>query len=906
MKGQVEVVKEGLEARFSWKPDESGEEWSVESLRSLLSAADIRVDVDDTDLEKALDFFDTTPEGGVSDAVAKGAPAVDPKPLNVKITASDLPAEMAAGTEVILKETPPEDGLDGEDTAWADEGEVVGTVHPAVAARPGIALNRNPLPPAETAGEDFIIGSNLRIRGTDLVAEASGILRYGENGAELIPCSRHQWSVEGSLEEGGCFLSFHPGHEALPLPAVTDIFTAAGKAGFLADKLCSEDKIRSWMAAAVSENSGFTGKPLSRDTDGRISLFIDPQQVLAELRIVRETGNGVPLKLPSIAAAVRNSGLRGVDGDRVKKEIMEFWKGDSDSAVIVLKQGQEPERGPDRELENQVPFLEEQDAASIRDRMQFEPERVRGLSSLSVFPPTAVSKMAVVEKGDQVARLGSAKEGKPGKDIYGSVIPGFPGNDPIIQVHEGLDWEGDNLVARTAGVMDLGVGSDDITHVRIRPHRDAEIRVEVSPDRIKAFVSTRLPVGTGAPVDADRITDAAEKAGVQKGLLHEAIEEVVELSRSGEIVTGFLIAEGRLPMEGNTRLSLAVSGDPAKAPIPVKAGDLIGTIESGEESGWDVFGEPLLNEGASLQVGDCIIREEDDGVVTLKAERGGHLQMNDDQIYVRDLLDYVGDVSLASGNIRFPGRIKIEGSILSRVIVDAGEGVDVSQVVQAALVNSGGDIKIGKGIKGEGRAVIRSQGSIHLGYAEEANLLATGDVIVSKALMNCRVKCNGRLEFSGGDSRLIGGVMKLKDGLICNDVGNERGAETIVSFGQDYLVENQIDQVQKELQKIQDFLDKTDAMMDDLEQKPGSGRKLIMIRQKKVDALKMQEKKNMRLFLLREKFERHFESEVRITGTVWPGTTFESHGRLIKISDPIRGIRIFFDREKGLLVKKPI
>ena len=95
-------------------------------------------------------------------------------------------------------------------------------------------------------------------------------------------------------------------------------------------------------------------------------------------------------------------------------------------------------------------------------------------------------------------------------------------------------------------------------------------------------------------------------------------------------------------------------------------------------------------------------------------------------------------------------------------------------------------------------------------------------------------------------------------------------------------------------------------MMADLEKKPGSGKKLIMIRQKKVDALKMQEKKNMRLFLLREKFERHFESEVQVTSTAWPGTTFESHGRLIKVEDPIKSIRITFNREKGRLEIKPI
>ncbi|MDT8298716.1 MAG: hypothetical protein RQ801_10475, partial [Spirochaetaceae bacterium] len=70
--------------------------------------------------------------------------------------------------------------------------------------------------------------------------------------------------------------------------------------------------------------------------------------------------------------------------------------------------------------------------------------------------------------------------------------------------------------------------------------------------------------------------------------------------------------------------------------------------------------------------------------------------------------------------------------------------------------------------------------------------------------------------------------------------------------------------------------------------------------------MKFLEKKNLRLFLLREKFERHFESEIRITGTAFPGVTFESHGRLIKITEAANSFRIGFIPEKGRLEKTPL
>jgi len=47
MKGRVEVIKDGQDARFSWTPDDGGTEWDVENLRSLLASADVRIEVTD-------------------------------------------------------------------------------------------------------------------------------------------------------------------------------------------------------------------------------------------------------------------------------------------------------------------------------------------------------------------------------------------------------------------------------------------------------------------------------------------------------------------------------------------------------------------------------------------------------------------------------------------------------------------------------------------------------------------------------------------------------------------------------------------------------------------------------------------------------------------------------------------
>ncbi len=904
MKGRIDVKKRNLEAFFSWKPDIDGTEWDIEGLRSLLSLSDIRVEVSDGALEEVLELFADSNEPCESAVIAHGIEPVTPTPLQAELSPMELPSDVDAVLNEILKDAPP---VEGEfNYGWVEKGSSAGTVTAAVKARSGLDLNRNPIAPPELKGEDFRIGENLEIHGSKLIALNDGVLRSEDNWADLVPCFRHHWSLSGSPEEGGCFLDYTPGHQVISPPASSEIVTAAGRQGFLPEKIIPEDKILFILNAAISNRETLNQKPISRDSDGYLGIEIDSMNIKAELKLRRETGEGAALELNRISAIIRDSGLRGLNGPEVKSAIMNFWNSESDSVLIPLKEGIAPQRGPDRELEFLVPFLEEADAAPIRERLEFEPHRVMGIISLKEFPAAAVSGNAVVQKDLFVAKLGTAKVGKSGKDLKGKELPGFPGNDPVLQVHEGLGWDDNNIIAHEDGLLDVGKTMDGVTHLRIRPHKDAHIRITVTEDKIKALVSTRLPVGTGAPVDSDRVRDEAEKAGVVKGFSEEAVNDVVECSLRGEIVTEQVIAEGLLPMEGKTRLSLEVSGDPGKAPVPVKTGNIIGTVQAGEDSGWNVLGEPLMDEKGVMTTGENILRKEnDDDSIQLVAEKGGHLVMSEGCLHVKHLLDFVGDVSMASGNVHFPGRIKIDGSVLSRVVVNGGEGVEVTQVVQAALINSGGDVVIGKGVKGEGKAVIRSQGQISLGYAEKANLFASGKILVNKALMNCRVKCNELLEISGKDGKLIGGILKLKDGLVCRDVGNERGTETVISFGQDYLVENQIEQVQKEIEKIQEFLDKIDALMEKLERKGQSG-KLIVIRQKKVDALRIMEKKNLKLFLLREKFERHFESELKISGTAWPGVVFESHGRLIKVEESLKSVSIVFDREKGRLEKKPL
>jgi uncharacterized protein (DUF342 family) len=130
-------------------------------------------------------------------------------------------------------------------------------------------------------------------------------------------------------------------------------------------------------------------------------------------------------------------------------------------------------------------------------------------------------------------------------------------------------------------------------------------------------------------------------------------------------------------------------------------------------------------------------------------------------------------------------------------------------------------------------------------------------------------------------------------------VGTPRGAKTHVSFGQDYLIADLIEKEETEIEKVKRRITEVDLSMRKLEKEGSSSDDLQRFRKEKVQLLKLMEKRGLRLFTLRERFEQHFPSKVVVTGEVHAGTVFESHGRTYEITRPRKAIAVEFNSETG-------
>jgi uncharacterized protein (DUF342 family) len=249
--------------------------------------------------------------------------------------------------------------------------------------------------------------------------------------------------------------------------------------------------------------------------------------------------------------------------------------------------------------------------------------------------------------------------------------------------------------------------------------------------------------------------------------------------------------------------------------------------------------------------------------------------------------------------------VEVKGTVESGFQIFAGEDIHIGESVEGALLSANNDITIDRGIIGKNKGVVRAKGCIQAAFVENARLLAVQDITIKGYCLRSHLKCNGRVYLEGDKGFFMGGSVKSRGGMEVTDLGSEQELKTLVSFGQDYLVEDQIELEEREIQAIKHKLMKFDSIMNTLE-KQGNRPDLEKVRKEKLKFLKIVEKRSLRLFNLREKFEEHIPSEITVRDSVYPGVIIESHGRTHEIMKKRSGVVFYFDKESGHIKERDI
>lgn len=432
--------------------------------------------------------------------------------------------------------------------------------------------------------------------------------------------------------------------------------------------------------------------------------------------------------------------------------------------------------------------------------------------------------------------------------------------------------------------------------------------------------------GTGAPLTWENVQTAISEAGVTRGINEKLVQKAFQRVQAGKEIADVVFARGKHAADApESRLRYLVhvaSGHSmtlrANGTADYRNQDRITTVTAGTaiaevvapstdaEDGWDVLGNSIeARDGKDQDVSagtNVRLETEENGRVVLVATADGELIVDGNRFEIRAAHTIEGDVDLSSGNVKFPGTVTIKGSVRSGFVVMAQGDIQVAELVEAALLSAAGDVVVNQGVKGAARAVIRAKGNIGCTFAEQATLLAVGNVQAKNSLVHCKVKCNGKVRMIGDRGSVVGGTLQVRSGLETHNLGSERGAHTSVSFGQNYLIADQIEREEREIEKVKREVTALDLALKE-KQRGGDQTAINELHAKKLAMLKTLEKRGLRVFTLRERFEEHFDSEIVVHGTVYPGVVLESHGRTVEITAPKKDVSFTFDRVSGRIIE---
>lgn len=813
-----------------------------------------------------------------------------------------------------------------QEIAYVEKGMKLGITVPPKPGKPGKNVFGKPITVQVEGDGSFLSGEGVERDKSELRATVTGILRIGSNWADVVPLARPSWKVDFGIDGATIFLRFEPGDKRFPKPLAADILSAAVSLGASENDLIGENDVREAIDRATRNAEPLEAFALSRKADAVARVDISQDKLRATLYLRKGIAGAAPLELRTISEVIKNSRVRGFKTETLKADILAFFNGPGiELSDYLLVEGTAPKRGKDREIQSAVAFLAPEYRDEVVRRLEANGRADIPSDLENFFPATEATHVAYVEKDTRIATVTQPPPGADGIDVFGSRLDGLPGNDPDIRLFDGLHMSRNEIVSDTGGVLLVKHEGSSYT-ARVVPYRDCRIEVRVSSDGMKASLDLSKEIGAGKPLTANAVSAAIAETGIVKGLdngaVADAILEALEKGRCED----YVFASGEPPVEGG--------GTAVKWLIHLANGKGVSIREDGHadfknqdrftavtegtpiaeivsqgasgRAGFEVTGKVLDPEmGVSVAIThDDSVREEGiENGVRLIAAKTGELLFDGASIRINPLHVVKGDVGVSTGNVNFPGEIRISGSVSSGFAVIGAADVLIAGSAESALVSAGGRAVIAQGVIGAGKGIVRSRLGIDAGFVESATLLAVEDVRVKNGCLQCHIKTNGKLRLLGEKGHLIGGFCRARAGVEAENVGSERGTRTEISFGQDYLVKDQIEVTEREMDKLKKALADLDSRIKQLE---GRNASLDAARAQKVRLIKLLERNGLRLFTLREKFEEHHHSEVRVRGTIFPGVVMESHGRYYEINQKRSQVVFVFDREVGRIQEKPL
>lgn len=326
---------------------------------------------------------------------------------------------------------------------------------------------------------------------------------------------------------------------------------------------------------------------------------------------------------------------------------------------------------------------------------------------------------------------------------------------------------------------------------------DAQVRVQLDAQKMKATVTVRAPEEGGKPLGKEMLSQALKESGVATGLDQKALVKLLLPTYDEPVV----VARGTKPVDGkdgaceelfSRELPLQPIKNGAK-PVDygeagvfrdLKAGTLVCRLTPATpgKDGVNVLGEAVRAQGkspAAAPVGEGVEVLPDGKRAVMVVP--GNLVFREGRFVVEDTLR-LDSLPYSPGIIRFSGHVVVECDLPDGFSVDAGGDVTLLGSAGDVQVSAKGSIRLLGEVRGAASTLLEAKQDIEAGLVVDATLQAGGG-IKAAGLLDCTAECDGDVEITAEAGVLAGGKLTTFGSVEARVVGEDNSRLTAVVLG---------------------------------------------------------------------------------------------------------------------------
>ena len=421
------------------------------------------------------------------------------------------------------------------------------------------------------------------------------------------------------------------------------------------------------------------------------------------------------------------------------------------------------------------------------------------------------------------------------------------------------------------------------------------IKIDITDKKMKAFISVKEPEnGQPQSVNANDLNYALEKAGVKYGIKEDVVNEIISGKKWDQ---KFLVAIGAEPTSGeDAKLEYFFPTEKSLKPqidqdgrVDYKEMSIVNSVEKDTvlvrktaptlgTKGVDVTGTAVAainGKDINLTLGQGVYKDKEDPLL-IKASTDGVVFFNprNGNLEVQQLYIIPGSVNYSTGNVHVKSSVEIRGDVEPGFSITTPYNVEVKGVVDVAIINCEGTLKVKDGITGDGNNLIKVGGDLFTGYLNNQRVKCGASVYAATEIRNCFIECEDEAMIMKPNGIIIGGKVTAAHKVTAPTIGNIYSIATeievgiIPKFKDKYLAKDkELAVVQKQLYELKQKI----SMIAQTSHDGAGDTRLIAYKDQWVDCSAKLEALALEAKELQDAYLNVPDAGVYVTKTIYPG-----------------------------------